>query len=72
MDNILSINDLKRSSLTKIKNILQQETDIIVQERGKDACVLVAVEHYRYLRECELQVALLQAQKEIAQGKFKS
>ena len=50
--------------------MLTDEPDIIIQDRGKDACVLVDLVYYNYLKECELEVALITAKKEIAQGKI--
>lgn len=70
MINILSLQDLKRTGFGKLKEMFNNEPDIIIQERGKDACVLVDIDHYRYLRECELEIALIKAKKEIAAGKY--
>lgn len=70
MINILSLQELKRTGFSKLKQMLNNEPDIIIQERGKDACVLVDVAHYSYLRECELEIALIKAKKEIEDGKF--
>jgi len=70
MANTLSIQDLKRSGFAKLRKMFDNEPDIIVQERGKDACVLVELQHYNYLRNCELEVELIKAKKEIAEGKF--
>lgn len=72
MVNILSLQELKRTGFNKLKTMFKDEPDILIQERGKDACVLVEIEHYNYLRTCELEVALLQAKKDIHDGKFYS
>ena len=50
MLNILSMQDLKSTSLAKLKLLFKHEPEIIIQDRGKDACVLVDLEHYAYLR----------------------
>jgi PHD/YefM family antitoxin component YafN of YafNO toxin-antitoxin module len=68
--NILSLQDLKRTGFNKLKQMFHNEPDIIIQERGKDACVLVDIDHYNYLRECELEVALIRARQEIAKKKY--
>jgi hypothetical protein len=70
MINILSLQELKRTGFSKLKQMFNNEPDIIIQERGKDACVLVDMAHYSYLRECELEIALIKARKEIRDGKF--
>lgn len=65
MENILSIQDLKRTGFSKIKKMFNNEPDIIIQDRGKDACVLVELEHYNFLRNCELEIALNKAKEDI-------
>ena len=70
MLNILSMQDLKSTSLAKLKLLFKHEPEIIIQERGKDACVLVDLEHYAYLRQCELEIELIRARNEIAAGKY--
>ena len=72
MLNILSLQELKRTGFAKLKKMFDNEPDIVIQERGKDACVLVELEHYNYLRTCELEIALLNAKKEVAEGKYQS
>ena len=70
MTNILSIQDLKRTGFAKLKKLFDNEPDIIVQERGRDACVLVELEHYTHLRNCELEIALIKAREEITKDEF--
>ena len=70
MENVLSIQDLKRTGLSKIKQMFNNEPDIIIQDRGRDACVLVELEHYNFLRDCELEIALNQAKKDIKNGDY--
>ena len=70
MLNILSMQDLKSTSLAKLKLLFKHEPEIIIQERGKDACVLVDLEHYAYLRQCELEIELIRARNEIAAGQY--
>ena len=48
MLNVLSLQQLKRTGFTKLKQMFQDEPEIVVQERGRDACVLVNMEYYNY------------------------
>ena len=66
----LSAHELKQGGLTVIKKMLKATEDIVVQERGKDACVIIDLKHYDQLRLCELEVAYLRAQEDIKNGKF--
>ncbi len=70
MLNILSLQELKRTGFAKLKKMFDNEPDIVIQTRGRDACVLVELEHYNYLRTCELEIALINAKKEIADGGY--
>lgn len=70
MPQIITANELK----TKGVSILNEETadgnEVIVTVRGKNKFVVVPIEKYNYLRECELEAALLEAKKDIKEGKF--
>ncbi len=70
MSNILALQELKRTGFSKLKLMFNNDPEIMIQERGKDACVLVDIEYYSYLKECELEVALMKARKEIADKKY--
>jgi prevent-host-death family protein len=70
MAQIITANELK----TKGVSILNEETadgsEIIITVRGKNKYVVLPIEKYNYLRECELETALLEAKRDIAEGKF--
>lgn len=70
MFNILSLQDLKRTGFSKLKQMFNNEPDILIQERGKDVCVLVDLDYYNYLKTCELEASLTQAKQDIANGKY--
>ena len=44
--------------------------DWMVSVRGKDRFVVMEIEHYHYLRECELAAALAESQADLAAGRF--
>jgi prevent-host-death family protein len=70
MAQIITANELK----TKGVSILNEETadgsEIIITVRGKNKFVVLPIEKYNYLRECELETALLEAKRDIKEGKF--
>jgi hypothetical protein len=70
MFNTLSLQDLKRTGFNKLKQMFNNEPDILIQERGKDVCVLVDLDYYNHLKTCELEASLIQAKQEIANGKY--
>lgn len=70
MFNILSLQNLKRTGFNKLKQMFNNEPDILIQERGKDVCVLVDLDYYNHLKACELETSLMRAKQEIANGQY--
>ena len=70
MAQTITANDLK----TKGISILNEETssgdEVIITVRGKNKYVVLSIEKYNYLRECELEAALNESRKDIKDGKF--
>ncbi|WP_428737688.1 prevent-host-death protein [Sulfurimonas sp.] len=65
-------NDLKTRGVTILDEALKLEDEAIISVRGKSKYVVMDLEHYNYLRECELEAALIQTHKEIEEGKAKT
>ena len=65
----LSANDLKTGGVAAIAAALAEQPEVIISVRGKDRFVVMDVEHYHYLRECELDAALAQSQADVAAGR---
>lgn len=59
----ISANDLKTKGVSAIEAELAHQPEVIISVRGKDRFVVMDIEHYHYLRECELEAAL-------AEGRF--
>lgn len=66
----LSANDLKTGGVAAIAAALAEQPEVIISVRGKDRFVVMDIEHYHYLRECELDAALAQSQADVAAGRF--
>ena len=64
-------NDLKTRGVTLLDEALQQDDEAIISVRGISKYVVMDLEHYNYLRECELEAALIETHKEIQEGKAK-
>ncbi len=67
---LLSANDLKVKGVTAIEAILANQPEAIISVRGKERFVVMDMEHYHYLRECELEAALAQSRADLAKGRF--
>jgi len=65
-------NDLKTRGVTLLDEALQQDDEAIISVRGKSKYVVMDLAHYNYLRECELEAALIETHKEIQEGRAKT
>jgi hypothetical protein len=67
MPNIITANELKTKGVTIFND---ESSEVIITVRGKSKYVVLPIEKYNYLRECELETALIEAKKDIKDGKF--
>ena len=66
----LTANELKTRGVTAIEEALENDTEAMVSVRGKRRYVVMAIDHYTHLRECELEAALAEARADYAAGRF--
>lgn len=66
----ISANDLKVKGVTAIEAMLADQPEAIISVRGKERFVVMDMEHYHYLRECELEAALAQTRADLAEGRY--
>ena len=66
----ISANDLKTKGVAAIEASLAEHHEAIVSVRGKDRFVVMDLEQYHYLRECELTAALAETRADLAAGRF--
>lgn len=70
MAQIITANDLKTKGVTLLNDETSDGSEVIITVRGKSKYVVLPIEKYNYLRECELDAALLESRKDIKDGKF--
>jgi prevent-host-death family protein len=70
MAQIITANELKTKGVTILNDETSDGTEVIITVRGKSKYVVLPIEKYNFLRECELDAALLEAKKDIKEGKF--
>lgn len=66
----ISANHLKTQGVSAIADALTDAPEAMVSVRGKDRFVVMGIEHYHYLRECELAAALAESQADLGAGHF--
>ena len=66
----LTANDLKTKGIAAIEAVLAERPEAIVTVHGKDRFVVMNIEQYHHLRECELEAALAETRADIAAGRY--
>ena len=65
----LTANDLKVRGIAAIEAALMDTPEVTISVRGKDRFVVMELAQYNYLRECELEAALMQSQADLNAGR---
>lgn len=68
--NAINANDLKTRGIAAIEVQLEEQPEAMIAVRGKDRYVVMQLEHYYYLRECELTAALAETRADLAAGRY--
>ena len=63
---MISANDLKMKGISALEAELAERSEAIITVRGKSRFVVMSLDQYNYLRECELEAALLEVKADLA------
>ena len=66
----VAANDLKTKGIKAIEDALLTQPEASVSVRGQIKYVVMSQEHYHYLRECELEVALAESKADMTSDRF--
>ena len=66
----ITANDLKTKGIAAIEAILNEHTEAIVSVRGHARFVVMGLDQYHHLRECELENALAESRSDVAAGRY--
>jgi hypothetical protein len=65
----LTANDLKVRGIAAIEEALADQTEATISVRGTQRFVVMEMAQYHYLRECELEAALVQSRADVSAGR---
>jgi prevent-host-death family protein len=68
--NTITANQLKTKGISVIENNLNSDHELVITVRGKEKFVVMDMQHYNYLRECELDAALHETKADYQAGNF--
>ncbi len=72
MINNITANELKVKGVSILEQMTSDQNEAIITVRGKSKYVVLTIEEYNYLRDCELEAALVESRKDIKEGNFHS
>ncbi len=70
MRSTITANELKTKGVTAINQATTDGTEAIITVRGEDRYVVIPIESYNHLRECELEVALTESKKDLKNKRY--
>lgn len=70
MTSNISANDLKVKGVSILEEATSNNSEAIITVRGKSKYVVMTIDEYNYLRECELEAALVESRNDIKNGTF--
>ena len=68
MSVIITANELKTQGVSALQKATAGGEDALISVHGKTRYVVMPVETYNYLRECELDAALRESKSDISAG----
>lgn len=70
MNNFVTANDLKIKGISAIEPFAEKGMETVVKVRGTDKYVILTIESFNHLRECELTAALIESERDIKNGNY--
>lgn len=72
MNNAVTAQELKTKGASVLKKKTGEMGEAFITIRGKKSYVVLTIDKYNFLRECELDVALKESEADLAGGKFRT
>jgi PHD/YefM family antitoxin component YafN of YafNO toxin-antitoxin module len=66
----ITANQQKTKGVSALESIIDENKAAIVTVRGQDKYVVMDIETYNHLRECELEAAIIETKRELEQGEI--
>jgi prevent-host-death family protein len=66
----VSAGELKRKGISLLDDVVSEQGEAIITVRGKNKYVVLDMNAYNRFREFELEAALIETKKDLAEGNF--
>jgi len=70
MDNIITANELKTKGVSILDNMTSNGKEAIISVHGKQKYIVLTIQEYNHLRECELEAAIIESKRDLEDGKI--
>lgn len=67
---VISANELKTRGVSILEEATGDDTEAIISVRGKERYVVLPIQKYNYLRECELDAAIRETERDLKMRRF--
>lgn len=72
MSHAITANEIKTRGVNAIEDAMGEAGEATITVHGKEKYVVLTLSQYHYLRECELEAALLETRKDLKEGRFQT
>lgn len=70
MDYTITANELKTRGVSAIKEVTANYPEAVITVRGESRYVVIPIESYNRLRECELEAAIIESRMDVRNGRY--
>ncbi|NJL72411.1 MAG: type II toxin-antitoxin system prevent-host-death family antitoxin [Candidatus Competibacteraceae bacterium] len=70
MKNTITANELKTQGVSLLDKVTSGTGEAIISVHGRTKYIVLTVDEYNRLRECELETAILETKKDIEEGNY--
>ncbi len=70
MNNTITANELKTQGVSLIDKVTASSGEAVISVHGKTKYVVLTIEEYNRLRDCELEAAIEESKKDLKEGKI--
>lgn len=70
MNNTITAQELKTKGMSTLHEKTQKYSETFITIHGEKSFVVLTMDQYNYLRECELEAAFKESEADVAKGKF--
>ena len=70
MINSITANEIKTRGVSAITEATENGQEVFISVRGKNRYVVLSMDTYNHLRECELEAALIETRNNLKSGNY--